>query len=173
MLYPELRLGGRVHSALPQDVAFRPATIADCVSLAPRLRKEDADEAYAASGIPAEYALKLSLRPETWVAEIEGTPEMIFGCRPAPNDPTTGHPWMLSTPTVFSPKWRRLFVRTSRFAVEEWQARFPVLHNFIDARNVAHMRWLRSLDFHFIARHDRHGPLGLPFYEFVRIAPCA
>lgn len=170
MLYPEFRLGGRVHSALPPSVVFRPATVADCVSLAPRLRQEDAEEVYASSGIPTEYALKLFIRPETYVADIEGTPEMIFGCHERPGDPLVGVPWMLGTPVITSPPWRRAFLHTSRIAVEEWQGRHTILSNFIDARNAAHIRWLRWLDFHFIARHDRHGPFGLPFYEFVRIA---
>ncbi|TAJ97150.1 MAG: hypothetical protein EPO41_03930 [Reyranella sp.] len=107
------------------------------------------------------------------MADLEGNPEMIFGCRERPGDPAVGVPWMLGTPVVVSPPWRRTFLHASRIAVEEWQARHPILSNFIDARNAKHIRWLRWLDFHFIARHDRHGPLGLPFLEFVRINPCA
>jgi hypothetical protein len=164
MLDPQLRLGGRVHLTLPQGVTIRPATLADCESLAPRLREEDKAEALAASGIPALYALKLSLGPETFVIDIDGTPEMIFGC---PN----GVPWMFSTPVPVSPKWRRAFLRETAKMVDIWQAKFPILHNFIDARNTTHMRWLKWLGFTFIARHDRYGPLGLPFYEFVRINP--
>jgi hypothetical protein len=168
MLYPELRLGGRVHSALPQGVAFRPATIADCESLAPRLRKEDAAEALAASGIPAEYALKFArLHADPMVVDISGTPEMIFGLKPI--DAVEARPWMLGTSVAFTPKWRRTFLHASRIAVEEWQKRFPLLHNFIDARNTTHKRWLSWLGFHFIARHEHYGPFGLPFYEFVRI----
>jgi hypothetical protein len=170
MLNPEFRLGGRVHSALPQGVTIRPATVADCVSLAPRLRKEDAEEAYAASGKFPEQALRASLGKDTSVVTIGGTPEMIFGCPRV--DEITGSPWMLGTPVVISPKWRTAFLRTTRIAVEAWQDQYPLLHNFIDARNTAHMRWLRWLDFHFIARNDHHGPLGLPFYEFVRIKSC-
>ena len=80
---------------------------------------------------------------------------------------------MLASPVVTSTKWRRDFLHTSRILVEEWQKRFPILQNFIDARNVTHIRWLRWLDFTFISRREQHGPFGLPFYEFVRIVPCA
>lgn len=175
MVYPELAPGGRVRAALPPSVVFRPATVADCVSLAPRLRAADAAEAEAVTGIPPEYALKIALSPETMVAEVNGSPEMIFACTPSredADDVSVGTPWMLGTPVVTSPEWRRAFLRASRIAVEEWQARYALLHNYIDARNSLHIRWLRSLNFHFIARHDRHGPLGLPFLEFVRIDPC-
>jgi hypothetical protein len=54
--------------------------------------------------------------------------------------------------------------------VNGWQRRFPLLHNFTDARNVVHHRWLRWLGFNFIARHERYGAAGLPFLEFVRIS---
>lgn len=167
MLDTELRLGRGVHRPLPPGVTIRPATIDDCVDLAPRLREEDKAEAYAASGVPAEYALKFSLMSGgTLVACVDGRPEMIFGC---PN----GHPWMLCSPLAVSPRWRKTFVRHSQDYIEDWQARFRVLHNFTDARNSVHHAWLRRVGFTFIALRDRHGPLGLPFYEFVRIAPCA
>ena len=101
MLYPELAPGGRVHAALPSSVVFRPATVADCVSLAPRLRAPDAAEAEAVTGLPPEYALKIALTPETMVAEVHGSPEMIFACLPSREDAdgiSVGTPWMLGTP---------------------------------------------------------------------------
>jgi hypothetical protein len=72
-----------------------------------------------------------------------------------------------------SDEWVKVFLRASRQIVEEWQRDFPRLHNYTDARNTVHHRWLRWLGFTFTARHETFGPLGLPFYEFVRIAPCA
>lgn len=108
----------------------------------------------------------------TYVADVEGTPEMIFGCSATDAAPTVGIPWMLGTPVIVSPKWRMTFLRETRRAVEAWQAEYPILHNFIDARNTVHMRWLRWLGFTFIALDETHGPFGLPFYEFVRINPC-
>lgn len=142
---------------------MRPATLDDCTSIAPRLRKEDQDEAYAASGVPAEFSLKLSLlsAPAT-VACVEGQPEMIFGC---PN----GNPWMLCTPVAVSSRWRKTFVKHSQAHIDDWQATYGLLHNFTDARNSVHHAWLRRVGFTFIALRP-HGPFGLPFYEFVRIA---
>lgn len=167
MLDTQLRLGGGVHAPLPQGVTLRPATLYDCVSLAPRLRQADKDEAYAASGVAAEFAIKLSLLSSpALVACVEGQPEMIFGC-------PHGHPWMLCTPVAVSPRWRKTFVKHSQAYIDDWQAQWGLLHNFTDARNSAHHVWLRRVGFTFIARHDRYGPFGLPFYEFVRIAPCA
>lgn len=172
MLDSQHRLGRGVHTPLPANVVLRRATVADCTSLAPRLRQADKDEVVAACGLPSTMALPLSLRPSTFVACVDGTPEMIFGVSPS-RDEGVGHPWMLASPVPFTPQWRIVFLRHGRAHVEEWQRRYRLLHNFIDARNEAHLKWLRWLGFKIIARHDRHGPLGLPFYEFIRTAPCA
>lgn len=167
MFNPELRLGRGVHSPLPKAVNLRVATLDDCASLAPRLRKEDQDEAYAAFGIPAEYALRLQvLSSPATVACVEGTPEMLFGC-------SRGNPWMLCTPLAVSPRWRKTFVRHSREHIASWLATFGRLHNFTDARNSVHHAWLRRVGFRFIAYDVPYGPAGLPFHEFEMRAPCA
>lgn len=166
MLDPRLRLGRGVHAPLPQGVTIRQATLDDCGDLAPRLREEDKAEALAASGIPAEYALRLSIgRHGGHVACVDGRPEMIFGCPEAA--PGEGAPWMFCSPVAVSPRWRKTFVRHSAPWIDAWQRRFPLLHNFTDARNSAHHAWLRRVGFVFIARVP-YGPQGLPFLEFVR-----
>lgn len=143
---------------------MRPATLDDCATVALRLREEDKEEAFAASGVPAEYSLRLSLlfAPAT-VACVEGTPEMIFGC-------SDGRPWMLCTPLAVSPRWRKTFIRHSREYIDDWQAAFGRLHNFTDARNSVHHAWLRRVGFTFIAFNVPHGPSGLPFHEFERVS---
>ena len=146
---------------LPAGVTMRPATLDDCGSLAPRLREEDRSEAEAFYGVPAEYALRLSLlfAPGAMVACVEGTPEMIYGC-------PKGHPWMLCTPLAVSPRWRKTFVRHSREHIDAWLAEFGRLHNFTDARNTVHHAWLRRVGFKFIAYDVPYGPAGLPFHQF-------
>lgn len=163
------RLGRGVHHAIPENVTIRPATISDCTSVASRLRAEDVAEAAAGSGLPAEYAMKICLMYDRGVrvACIDGRPEMIFGCS---GDDFVGRPWMLATPLPFTPQWSRVFLRASADVVEnDWQARFPLLTNFVDARNVSHIRWLRWLGFVFVRRDPVHGVAGIPFLEFVRI----
>lgn len=172
MLDPKYRLGRRVYDALPANVTVRPATKDDCISLAPRLRKEDREEAEAVIGLPASYAMMAGLRDDTLVACVNGTPEMIFGC---PGADIVGTPWMLASPLPFTPQWSRVFLRASKEIVtDDWQARYPLLTNFTDARNVRHHRWLRWLGFQFIRRDETYGVAGIPFLEFVRIqTPCA
>lgn len=152
--------------SLPANVKMRRATVDDCKSLAPRLRAEDVAEAYAASGLPASYAMMFGLRADTMVACIDGQPEMIFGCY---GDGFTGTPWMLASPLPFTPLWSRVFLRSSKETVDHWQARFPLLANYVDARNVTHIKWLRRLGFNFIRRDETYGVAGIPFLEFVRI----
>lgn len=157
------------NAPLPVGVTIRPATFADCADIAHRLRAEDQDEAMAATGVPAEYALKFTLLASpALVACVEGTAEMIFGC-------PKGRPWMLCTDLAVSPRWRRTFVKHSRDYINNWQAEFPRLHNFTDARNSMHHVWLRRVGFTFVALNVPHGPQGLPFHEFVleRTSLCA
>lgn len=142
-----------------------------CETLAPRLRRCDQEEVRACSGFAPALALYASLGADTLVADLDGTPEVIFGCDRY--DATTGRPWLLASDIAFSPAWVVTFHRTGRRLVADWQRQFPLLHNFTDARNTRHHRWLKRLGFTFIARHERFGALGLPFYEFTRSnSPC-
>lgn len=162
------RLGGRVPPPLPASTVVRPATPLDATLLAPRLREGDAAELHASTGLPAVEALKQSLGfGGSLVAEVNGTVEFVFGC--PRSDDATGIPWLLGTDLLVDRQFVAPFLRVSRHYVAEWQREYPLLHNFTDARNTVHHRWLRWLGFTFIARHDRFGPFGLPFFEFVRI----
>ncbi|WP_428661374.1 hypothetical protein [Reyranella sp.] len=165
MLEP-LRSGER-RRALPAGVVIRPATAEDCHDIAPRLRSADAQELLAATGSPPDVSLPSTLRWHPSVVELEGRPEAIMGC--ARLDDIEGVPWFASTDVPVSPRWRVAFLRYSRQVVDDWQRTFPLLHNFTDARNTVHHRWLKRIGFTFLARHERFGALGLPFLEFVRI----
>lgn len=160
-------LGGlamATNAPLPEGVTIRPATLDDCGDLAHRLRIEDQAEAFASSGVPAEYALRFSVL--FWPASVvcvDGVPELICGC-------PKGSPWMLCTPVAVSPRWRKTFVRHSREHINSWQAEFGRLHGFTDARNPVHHTWLRRTGFTFIGLNVPYGPHGLPFHEFERTA---
>ena len=78
--------------------------------------------------------------------------------------------WMLGRDEMLTDvhdKWE--FLRQSRIHLANLHAMYPVLFNFVDARNTVHLRWLRWMGFTFISRNDNYGPEKRTFYEFVRI----
>jgi hypothetical protein len=147
--------------------SVRPANLRDAYDLAPRLRADDVREAMAAGGMSALDALTHGVRAgESWVGCVDDRPVGIYGLVGTP-DPLVGVPWMLASEDLVShQKW---FLRNCRAGVEEMQRRYPVLFNFVDARNAVHVRWLRWCGFTFIHLHKEFGHERRPFYEFVRI----
>lgn len=148
-------------------LAVRKATAEDAAILAPLLRKEDKDEIAAASGVHPAAALLLgiSLGP-TWVAEDSKGPVIIWGVAPSPINSEIGHPWMVGTDRLKDHSVQ--FARNCRAWVKKLGDGYKVLHNTVDARNTLHLRWLQWCGFKFIARHERAGAEGRPFFEFCK-----
>ena len=44
-----------------------------------------------------------------------------------------------------------------------------MIWNYVDARNVVHIKWLKWLGFTIINKHNQFGIGRIPFYEFVKI----
>jgi hypothetical protein len=102
--------------------------------------------------------------------EHAGTPAAIFGVVPVQGvGPKVGIVWLLGTDAIL--KFRSTFLRDSRAWLEDVSKDYDMLMNCIDARNELHIRWVKWLGFTFVAQHDKFGPYGLPFLEFVRIKP--
>ena len=64
---------------------------------------------------------------------------------------------------------KRDFLRQSRIELKKVHKEFPVLFNYIDARNTVHLRWLKFMGFTIIKKLEIFGYEGRPFYEFVKI----
>lgn len=151
-------------------VEFRPALPADADSLAPRLRDADVAELRAAHGPDADALTLLrdglTATPDAVAAVEGGRVIALLGCAPggtllAP----CGIPWLLGSNECAG--HARLFVARGRQAVADWLARFGRLENFVDARHVASIRWLKRLGF-TIHPVQRCGPAGALFHRFTR-----
>jgi len=95
----------------------------------------------------------------------DGTPFMMSGVVPA--NEGAGAVWMLSTDAIED--YAVSFLRQCKGVLAEWNRIYPVLFNYVDARNELHVKWLKWMGFTFIKRHEHFGVEGVPFYEFVRI----
>ncbi len=69
----------------------------------------------------------------------------MTGIGPATLIGDVGIPWLMGTDLVDAHK--RAFLCESRRMVGEWQKRYPVLRNLVDARYTKALRWLTWLGF--------------------------
>lgn len=147
-----------IHQTIPEDVE----------ALAPRLRQADIDEIRAASGLDPETALRLSRQVSSLCFTVFGESKQIamFGVR-AEDNPSIGRIWMLGSDEIHDHRFG--FLRMSKPWVALLQERYPILYNYIDARNSAHIRWLDWLGFTFINEVQNYGFEQRLFYQFVRI----
>lgn len=91
----------------------------------------------------------------------------IFGVVPHGTLKDTGVCWMVSSERLH--KHARQFLKANHEMFAELHKKFPVLTNFVDARNAVHIKWLRWMGFSFINIHQEYGVEKMPFYEIVHI----
>lgn len=151
---------------------IRPATVADAISLAPRLRKADLDEMKAITSVPPEVALTEGVKTgtETFAAERDGLVVALFGIHHFPGlNEQEATVWMLGSDDALRDK--PAFLRVARDFLKRAHQRFPLLWNVIDCRNTVHINWLKRMGFIAIRKHEHLGIEQRPFFEFIRIDP--
>jgi len=149
---------------------YRPSIPGDAEYLAPRLRDADLSEIRAASGNDPLQSLLTSIHMGTstftMIDPDDGQPVGIFGLTET-DEPFAASVWAMATPQLL--KHPKLFMRESRAWVESVNDIYPVLFNYVDERNVVHIKWLQAMGFVFIHRHLHFGVERRTFIEFVRI----
>ncbi len=149
----------------------RPAKIDDVSFVAANMRQEDRDECFALSGTNAVQSLFSSYfisNPCMTIVSRHGQPMGMWGvsriCK------TSGRVWMLGCKNMLDDSRDKYeFLRQSRIELKKLHQQFPVLFNYIDARNTVHLRWLKFMGFSIIKKHEKFGYENLPFYEFAKI----
>jgi hypothetical protein len=147
--------------------SLRPANGKDIKLVAAAMRECDVAEIWAASHGHPRRALERGLASSVFsrTGLVGPVPVCIFGVSPGSLLTGVGVPWMLATPGLV--RAQRPFLRLSRPVVDAMNDIFPVLVNYVDARNTDSVRWLRSLDF-VVEDPAPHGVEGLPFHRFSR-----
>ena len=145
----------RVVEALPEHVE----------AIAADTRQADVDELFASSGITPETAMWKGLVCSThaWTGLIDDRPVCMFGVAPRSVLSGRGYPWLIGTNRM--EREARVFLRECRPQVAVMRGVYNLLENYVDARNVKAVRWLRWLGFE-IAPAAPYGDLGLPFHYF-------
>lgn len=151
---------------------IKQATIQDAIKIAPLLRPADRAECIALSGLEPEVQLPMSVLScidgKTIFVEGErGEPLLIGGV--SRSSPCSAWVWMMGTPDLL--RYRVSFLREGIKMVDEWNEKFPLLHNYADGRNTKHLHWLRWLGFKIISYH-KFPHLDFEVAEFVRTKEC-
>jgi len=133
------------------------------------LRAADREEVWAVAHLQPQAALRESIASSAaaWTGMADGEPVCVFGVVPASILGGIGIPWMLGSDGVV--KHQRAFLRRNKRYVEAMLEMYPLLINFVDARNTIAIRWLRWLGFE-IREAKPYGVEGLPFHQFDRRA---
>lgn len=167
------RLAAKQGTKAVTEAYQRPSTIHDARYVADNMRAEDAAELQACSGIPPDEAMLLGFFHSKPCMTMVGRDGRIMGMWGVTPEGTAGRIWMLGTEKMSNMRQdKRVFLRKARAQLELLFNHYPVLFNWVDARNVVHVRWLQHMGFTFVAKHPEWGVERRLFYEFVRIKPC-
>lgn len=138
--------------------------------IAHNLRTADARELQAVHGpdLDLEQCLVTAVASseEAHVAfTAKGEPFAVFGVAPVSLLGGQGCPWLLGTDVMRG--YGRDIVVLSREHVARWGLRYPELFNYVDARNLRAIAWLRHTGF-TIHPARPYGLAGEPFHRFER-----
>lgn len=150
-------------TALPED------TLEEAVGfVVENLRVGDLDEVRASiPGDPAEAVrTSVAVSERAWLMiDRTGLPVGLCGVAAA-GVPGVGLPWMIGTEGLEDE--RLALARQTAGIVAEMHEGFPVLTNFVDARNDAAIDWLLWAGFHLIDADPRYGPEERLFLQFSK-----
>lgn len=144
---------------------FSPAVTADMADyVIANMREQDRDEIWAANRLTPRDAIRQGVRDSVflWCVLVGGLPAAICGVAPL-GHPTShfGVPWLLGTDDLVRAPVS--FFRGSRRALESVYPRYTHLVNFVDARNVVSLKWLRWLGFRILEPRE-YGVDRRPFH---------
>lgn len=150
----------------------RKSHLKDIQPVANAMRQEDVAELAAGSGnSPAESLLYCFFHsvPCMTMVSANDRPMGMWGV--VPEEDGLGRIWMLGTDEMVDHGPSRIrFLRESPKFLAAAQAKYPVLYNYVDARNTIHVKWLRWMGFTFLSQHPNYGQEGRLFLEFARLS---
>jgi hypothetical protein len=155
-----IRLGERAPDLLAGDLE----------KLAESLRVSDLAEIQATSEMAPLDALRVSVGVSdmAWLVFWKGEPVCVFGVAPTPT-PGIGSVWMMGTPGM--DRAALAILRRTAPYLRQMHERYPLLWNYIDARNERSMAWLEWAGFRLTEAHPQHGREGRLFFTFARYEP--
>tara|TARA_Y100001938_G_C8035168_1_gene402940 strand:+ start:421 stop:879 length:459 start_codon:yes stop_codon:yes gene_type:complete len=140
----------------------------DVKQLSKNLRKEDLDEIKANSNTNPYHALYTGVKFSHLPLTVMNDDRVVMIMGVIPQGKNLGMIWLLSSPEIKNISIA--FLRNCKGVLDLYHKSFPVLYNYIDARNTVHLNWLKWLGFNFIKEHEKFGYEKRKFIEFVKCA---
>lgn len=144
-------------------------TINDALDyLVENLREADLDEIRATTVMAPREAVQWTVGSSSvaWlILDSTGLPIGIMGAAPGLL-PGVGVPWLVGTDGL--EKEPLSILRQTKGHVDEIHELFPVLTNFVDARNDTSLDWLLWAGFRLLDANTHHGPEGRLFLQFYK-----
>lgn len=143
-----------------------PAHSDHAVHIANNMREADRQECMAMAGKGPLTALYDSLRVSVaaWTGFVDLEPICMFGVSPRSILGDVGSPWLLGTDKIAENALS--FLRRNKAYVQRMLDIFPVLENFVDARNHLSIIWLVWLGFTIERPAVVCGVERRPFFRF-------
>ena len=145
--------------------AIIPATRQHIDHIAPKMRKADAAEVWASSAVRPRLALLGSLLAsrDANTGTVDEEPICMFGIGVGTPFASAASPWLLGTDLI--EQHAIAFLRLNKKYLQDAREKYPVLSNYVDARNLASIRWLSWLGFTILPA-EPYGPFNAMFHHF-------
>ena len=150
---------------------WRKSTPNDIVEVAANMRQEDIEEIYAYSGSNPKSSLiycYFASQPCMTMVGRKGNIMGMYGVIPIRKN--IGKIWMLGHRTMTTDyKDIRAFLRNSPIELDKFKMNYPILFNYVDARNRTHVKWINYMGVSLIKEDATFGYEGRLFYEFAKV----
>lgn len=149
---------------------WRPATKSDVVDVVGRLRQADIEECRAFMGVSPIVHFSMYRSGADVIYNSEGRNVALAGTC-STTYPDVGQIWMIATSDLQQHQME--FLKNCKRYIDEQHEKYPILFNWVDARNELHIRWLKWAGFQFLSLKEHWGAERRPFYEFIKVSKCA
>ena len=151
---------------MADKIEIREVEEADIDLLVENMREHDVQEVNAATNMGIENAVKTSVKLSSYSKTGLVNDELVcmWGVCPISLISGSGSPWMLGTDLI--EKKQRVFLRRSKPWLDDIRKDYRYLENFVDARNVLSVKWLKWLGFE-MDEAEPYGIHGEPFHKFT------
>jgi hypothetical protein len=151
---------------LADKVEIRDVEEGDIAVLVRNMRDHDKQEVNAATHMGLRNAVQTSVIMSTYSKTGLVNDELVcmWGVCPISLLSGSGSPWMLGTDLITEKQ--RIFLRRSKPWLDDIRKDYRYLENFVDARNVMSIKWLKWLGFE-MDEAEPYGIHGEPFHKFT------